>query len=148
MVLHYMPHFFYFLACLAYPQRGFVLKCVPSSQAEPQRRQSGGIGMMRAVTPYAAGMTTCACCRLVDIQPGCTQSVGGARSDFRGCGFVVSGTACRPRAQQSWDAEPNPKVPTSWRCREALLPGAVGGISKRSHRAHVHVCSNGPRQRI
>ena len=49
-----------FFACLAYPQSGFVLKFVPSSQAEPQRRQSGGIGMVRAVTPYAAGMTTCA----------------------------------------------------------------------------------------
>ena len=110
---------------LAGPQREFVLKFVPSSQFEPQERQGVDSSMVRVMTPYAAGMTIRACCRLVDIQPGCTQSVGGARSDFRGCGFVVSGTACRPRAQQSWDAEPNPKVPTSWRGHEALLPGAV-----------------------
>jgi len=39
-----------FLDCLVCPQRGFVLKFVPSSQIDPQRRQGVGIGMVRALT--------------------------------------------------------------------------------------------------
>ncbi|MCS5704222.1 MAG: hypothetical protein NZ847_16635, partial [Acidobacteria bacterium] len=48
------------LSCRACPQRGFVLKFVPSSQIEPQRRQGVGSGMVRVVTPCAARMTICA----------------------------------------------------------------------------------------
>ena len=77
-----------FVDCLVCPQRGFVLEFVPSSKMESQRRQCVGIGMVRVVMPYVAGMTTCTllslCRRAAGLHPEChKRKVGLLQLCFR-----------------------------------------------------------------